>query len=638
MTVANQPDLRAYFDRAWYIAAYGADKLRVRRKPWQYYRRRGRHKLHAPQALFDSAWYLDRHPDVREAKLDPLAHYVAHGWREGRQPHPIFDPSWYRFRYPEVAAAGIEPLLYYLTVGWRQGHSPHPAFDAAGYLARYPDVASADLEPLGHYLAHGWREGRNPHPLFDLGWYLERNSDVALAGVEPLGHFLAAGWRERRQVSRWFSPSAYAAAASLPAEVNPLSHFLIHVYEPVASDAGQRAAAVVRYLPVEPSAEAAKPSASWSAPANAVADKGQPRAIAMYLPQFHRVPENDQWWGEGFTEWTNVGRARPMFTGHAQPRQPHPDIGCYDLDDETVLDRQAAMARRYGIHGFCFYHYWFAGRRILEKPVERLLASGRPDVPFCLCWANENWTRTWDGLDREVLLEQRHSPASDEQFLVELLPALRDRRYITVEGRPLLIIYRTGLLADAAATAERWRRIADREGLPGLYLAAMHSFDQADPRQIGFDAAIQFPPLQIPAANHAPGGVPGLSKEFCGSVLDYQEAVRHSLARPLPDYPLFRGVMPGWDNTPRRMERSTIWHHATPELYGRWLEATLEQMRREQPPQRQLVFINAWNEWGEGAALEPDLQHGYRLLEETAAALGRASAAGLPSQSLRHVA
>jgi len=610
------PNLRAYFDRAWYATTYGPGKPRLRWAPWRYYLRKGWRKGHSPRAVFAAAWYLARNPDVRAAGLEPLTHYATHGWREGRQPHPLFEPSWYRHRYPEVDATGQEPLLHYLREGWRKGYQPHPAFDAAGYLAHNPDVARAGLEPLAHYLEHGWREDRRPHPLFDLTWYRERNPDIALADVEPLGHFLDIGWREKREVSARFSPAAYLAACPRAAGENPWLHFLIHEYEPVADDVGRRTAAVIRYALPRP-----RPAAA-GAPASQATHPVDVRAIAMYLPQFHRVPENDRWWGEGFTEWTNVRRARPMFAGHEQPHEPHPDLGYYDLADEGVLERQAELARRHGIHGFCFYHYWFAGRRILERPVERLLAGGRPDLPFCLCWANENWTRTWDGLDREILLEQRHSPESDERFLAELLPALHDRRYITVEGRPLLAVYRAGLLADARATAERWRRIAERSGLPGLFLAAVHSFDRTDPRDFGFDAAIQFPPLQIPALNLASHRPPGMAREFAGAVLDYAAAMRHSLARELPDYPLFRGVMPGWDNTPRRMERATIWADASPEQYGRWLAAAVERMRREQPPERQLVFINAWNEWGEGAHLEPDLRHGYRYLEETAAVLG----------------
>jgi glycosyltransferase involved in cell wall biosynthesis len=346
------------------------------------------------------------------------------------------------------------------------------------------------------------------------------------------------------------------------------------------------------------------------------------RVIAMHLPQFHRIPENDAWWGEGFTEWTNVRRARPLFRGHEQPEVPHPDIGHYDLLEPGVLERQAEMARRYGIHGFCFYHYWFDGRRLLEKPLERLLATGQPDFPFCLCWANENWTRAWDGLDREVLVAQRHTPESDARFIRDLIPFLRDRRYIRVEGKPLVVVYRTALLPDPVSTAAIWRQICRAEGIGEIHLAAVRSFDKRDPRELGFDAAIQFPPLLTPARDHSTDPAIAADQTFRGSVFDYQDAARHALAEAPPGYPLYRGVMPAWDNTPRRQERGTAWINATPERYGAWLRETVALMGREQPPDRRLVFVNAWNEWAEGAHLEPDVRRGYRHLEETAAALG----------------
>ncbi len=614
MPRAPSPDPRPYFDARWYATTYGKGRLLIRQFPWAYYRRRGWRKVHSPCRLFAASWYLSRHPDVQTSGIDPLTHYVTHGWKEGRPPHPLFDPSWYVTRYPDVEATGIEPLLHYVTEGWRQGRSPHPAFDAVGYVAAHPEVAASGVEPLAHYLDHGWRQGYRPHPLFDVAWYLERNPDVALAGIEPLTHFVGSGWLERRDPSPRFSLAAFVSSQTraIEPDVNPFVHFLVTEYD-TARNLDERMARAAQYAP----AGVAAPAVTATGPVN----RGHVRGIAMYLPQFHRVPENDAWWGEGFTEWTNVRRARPMFAGHQQPHVPHPDVGYYDLADETVLERQAEMARRHGIHGFCFYHYWFDGRRILEKPVERLLASGKPDIPFCLCWANENWTRTWDGLEREVLLEQRHSSESDERFFRDLLPALRDPRYITVEGRLLLAVYRPGLLAEPAATADRWRRMAEREGLPGLHLVAFHSFDQNDPRSYGFDAAVQFPPLQIPAANIRDTGLADMDRQFRGGVLDYREAMCHSLARPSTPYPLYRGVMPGWDNTPRRMERATAWINSSPELYGRWLRAVIDKMQREQPAEHQLVFINAWNEWAEGAHLEPDSRNGYRNLEETAAAL-----------------
>ncbi len=630
----SQPpaDLEPYFDAAWYAARYGRGRWPFRRPPWADYQRGGWRLGRSPRQLFDAAWYRRRHPDVGAADVDPLFHYIQHGWREGRSPHPVFDVGWYLRQNPDVASAAAEPLAHYLSHGWREGRSPHPLFDVRAYLAAHPDVAAAGVEPLAHYLVHGWKEGRRPHPLFDPAWYLARHADAAAAGAEPLTHFLDAGWRERREASPEMSLAAYVASFAQPlaADVNPLVHFAVTEYAPAAESPAGITDLLRRYPhPVDRTSAPAGPLPAYPAAV---------RAIAMYLPQFHRVPENDHWWGPGFTEWTNVRRGRPMFAGHHQPHVPHPDVGYYDLDDETVLERQAALAREHGIHGFCFYHYWFDGRRILEKPVERLLRSGRPDFPFCLCWANENWTRTWDGLDREVLLEQRHGPDSDERFIRDLLPALRDPRYIHVDGKPLLAVYRPGLLAAPAETAARWRSICVQEGLPGLHLVAFHSFDRGDPRAYGFDAAVEFPPLQIPGVNLARTGVPGLMPEFRGGVLDYRAAISHSLARPTPPYPLYRGVMPGWDNTARRMERGTAWINSSPERYGLWLRGAVDRMRREQPPERQLVFINAWNEWAEGAHLEPDCRDGYRNLEETAAALlpRQGGAGGLPCRREPH--
>ncbi len=608
--------LRRYFNRRWYVSRYGR-KWHVRGFPWWYHRRRGWRKGFSPHPLFDSAWYLAEYPDVAHARIDPLSHYVEHGWREGRSPHPLFDTCWYLATNPDVASAGVEPLQHYLAHGWKEGRPPHPAFDPAWYLASHPDVAAARREPLAHYLEHGWQEGRQPHRLFDPERYRRQLPDAVARAGDPLTHYLTHGWREGLDPTSRFSVSAYVAslAEPLPESVNPFVHFLVTEYVPVAGDA----AAVERLL--ERFGGCHDTVVAGSSPVEADRHPGDVRAIAMYLPQFHRVPENDRWWGEGFTEWTNVRRARPMYPGHEQPHVPHDDVGYYDLDDPTVLERQAALAARYGIHGFCYYYYWFDGRRILEKPIERMLRSGKPDFPFCFCWANENWTRTWDGLDREILLEQRHSPDSDERFLHDLLPALQDPRYIRIEGKPLLAVYRPALLDDAAATADRWRKVAKQAGLEGLHLAAVQSFDRDDPRGFGFDSAIQFPPLLIPAADLAAGKEFRAEPGYRGQVRDYRDAVRHSLGQPRQRYPLFRGVMPRWDNTARRMERATSWVNATPERYGDWLRAAVAQTQAEHPDGRQFLFINAWNEWAEGAHLEPDTRHGYRYLEETLAAV-----------------
>ena len=344
------------------------------------------------------------------------------------------------------------------------------------------------------------------------------------------------------------------------------------------------------------------------------------RAIAIYLPQFHAIPENDQWWGKGFTEWTNVRRATPQYAGHYQPHIPHPDIGYYDLNDSAVLEKQAALARSAGIEGFCFYYYWFNGRRLLNMPTDRLLATGKPDFPFCFCWANENWTRTWDGGDNQILLGQEHSHESDERFILDMLPAFRDPRYIRVDGNPLLVVYRPGLLPDPAATARHWREICRREGIGEIFLGYMLGFEAPLPKDIGFDCAIQMPPLRSAAPVINESIKAHDSARFVGEVRDYRYL--SSMFDPaVICEDLWPGVCPSWDNTARRMERGHSWVYSSPEIYQQWLSKAVARARQVLPAQQRFVFINAWNEWAEGCHLEPDEKHGYAWLNATHFAL-----------------
>jgi glycosyltransferase involved in cell wall biosynthesis len=353
-----------------------------------------------------------------------------------------------------------------------------------------------------------------------------------------------------------------------------------------------------------------------------------PRLIAFYLPQYHPIPENDRWWGTGFTEWRNVARGQPMFEGHHQPQLPA-DLGFYDLRVPEVREAQAQLAATYGISGFCYYYYWFGGDRLLERPLQEVVETGRPDFPFCICWANETWTRRWDGSEDDVLIAQPHSADSDARFIDDVLPVLADRRYITVDGKPVLLVYRAELLADPPATAEAWRGRAREAGLPGLHLCAVRSFMTTDPRPLGFDAVVEFPPQQgvFPDIRHT---VRSLRPDFEGRILDYREVAHQFLTRPLPDYRMYRGVLVAWDNTARRMTRGQIIHHSSPELYQAWLAGLLRDSIRARRSD-DLIFINAWNEWAEGAHLEPDLRDGHRYLEATATAL---ASARLPQMTL----
>jgi lipopolysaccharide biosynthesis protein len=337
--------------------------------------------------------------------------------------------------------------------------------------------------------------------------------------------------------------------------------------------------------------------------------------VAFYLPQFHPIPENDLWWGEGFTEWKNVARALPQFEGHLQPRLPGA-LGFYDLRLTQTMRDQMTLAREHGISAFCTYFYWFAGKTLLEAPLRTWLDDPSMELPICLCWANENWSRRWDGRAEEILIGQDHGPADDLAFIAHVAGYLRDPRYLRVEGKPALLVYRPGLLPDAAATAARWRAWCRDAGIGEIHLAYVQSFDNVDPRDIGFDAAVSFPPnntsLEPVTARRTL-----INPDYSGQVLDWREL---AVTGPDPVYRLYPGVNPGWDNEARRSGRGRTYVHASPAGYAAWLRESVEVARRRSPA-APLVFVNAWNEWAEGAVLEPDALRGHAWLQATRAAL-----------------
>jgi lipopolysaccharide biosynthesis protein len=341
------------------------------------------------------------------------------------------------------------------------------------------------------------------------------------------------------------------------------------------------------------------------------------RLLAIHLPQFHPIPENDAWWGKGFTEWLNVVRARPQFPGHYQPHLPA-DLGFYDLRSPETREAQAELARTHVISGFFYYHYWFNGKLLLERPVREILESGRPDFPFCLCWANETWNRTWSGNEKEVLIGQKYSPEDDLAHIRWLLPYLKDPRYIRVSDKPVLFLYKASSLPDPICTARVWQAAARAAGLPGLYLVRFESnfvAETGDPARIGFDAAADFQPRSLGAKPlwwiRGP-----LRRYLTHGIFRYEDLISVAAARPAPPYKRYPCVMPGWDNTARRSEGARIWTGSTPELYERWLEDTLRQFRPFGPDE-DFVLVNAWNEWAEGNHLEPDQKWGRAYLEAT---------------------
>ena len=351
------------------------------------------------------------------------------------------------------------------------------------------------------------------------------------------------------------------------------------------------------------------------------------KAIAFYLPQFYPIPENDEWWGKGFTEWTNVTKARPRFRGHYQPHLPA-DLGFYDLRLPEAREAQTDLAKQYGLYGFCYFHYWFNGRRLLERPFNEVLSSGRPDFPFCLCWANQNWTRGWDGAEQKILVPQTYSHQDDLNHIRWLLRAFEDPRYIRVEDKPLFLVYRAGDLPCASDTSETWRAEAKKAGIGDIYLCAVesnHHRSRVDPTQIAFDATVEFQPSLFRRRSFLRKVrdrlLRGISNDL---ILDYSEIVERSLQASTPPHTWFRCVTPAWDNTSRRRTDALILEGASPKKYEDWLKSIVQRSRKLANGDK-LVFLNAWNEWAEGNHLEPCQRWGRGYLEATRAALGEHS-------------
>ena len=340
------------------------------------------------------------------------------------------------------------------------------------------------------------------------------------------------------------------------------------------------------------------------------------RVLPFYLPQFHPIPENDRWWGTGFTEWTNVSAARPVFAGHHQPKVSR-DMGFYDLRLDLVRDQQVDLARRHGVSGFMYYYYWFAGKRMLQLPIEQL-AAGDSDFPFCIMWANENWTRRWDGRSDDVLIGQDYDKVPAETFIDDILPFLLDDRYLKVDGRPLLSVYRPGQMADFPAVVKAWRKRASEHNLE-LHVVSVDvakEFDalEGSPEEAGLDGLMGFPPHNC-LWSWLPHEGLGVDSRFTGNLLSYRDLVQDAerrLARGVDDGS-FPGVMVTFDNTARRQWNSDLWFGSNPYTFRRWLAAAVRAVAHREASER-VVFINAWNEWAEGAVLEPSDRFGSTFL------------------------
>lgn len=542
---------------------------------------------------FDKEWYLIQNPDVRAGGVDPICHFLEFGSKEGRCPFPGFQPFEYISRYPEIQFGSVNPLVHFISSGnkkfalddwfcWNntliiQGSG---MFDEKYYIDTYPDIKTSSMTPIEHYFYCGWKEGNNPSPTFDSSQYLYRYPDIKKAGINPLLHYIVSGKIEGRIYSNdqldtscvLFNKSQYIEKQSFEHE---------------------------RTINIT---------------------QTDIKIIAFYLPQFHIIPENDKWWGQGFTDWVNVKKSYPLYDGHNQPRKAHSDIGYYDLSDWREIKKQSELAKRHGIFGFCFYHYWFHGKRLLSTPVDNLLDHPEIDINFCLCWANENWTRRWDGLDNDILISQKHSDQDDMLFIQDISKYFDDPRYIKIEDRPLLFIYRPSLFPNIKVTIQRWRKWSIDNGYGDLHLVASQAFDNfGDPRSYGFDAAYEFPPNQTDAYKINMANKFGQDKTEKYKLFSYSQYVdsliKNDKWNSKRAYEFYRCVMLAWDNTPRKGENGAhIFFNFSFDKYKKWLKKCIYLANKQLPEDRRIVFINAWNEWAEGTYLEPDTKYGYRAI------------------------
>jgi lipopolysaccharide biosynthesis protein len=340
------------------------------------------------------------------------------------------------------------------------------------------------------------------------------------------------------------------------------------------------------------------------------------RVIAFYLPQFHSTPENDFHWGQGFTEWTNVAKAAPGYVGHYQPHLPA-DLGFYDLRVRQTIERQATLGHRYGISGFCIYYYNFGQQRALDRAFEMIVGDQTIPFPYCICWANENWTRHWDGGSREIIFEQQYNDDALYGVLRDAVRYAKDPRYIRVNGKPLFLVYRPMLIPDPHTFAKITRRAFHEAGHGGVHLVYVESMEAATkgllPADRGFDASVEFPPHGLSAKAEDPVTI--IRGDFIGTRYDYEATILADIRRPLPDYKRYPCVFPSWDNTPRQPQRGDSFVNATPEAFQVYVEEKLEYIRRFLVGEERLLFVNAWNEWAEGCHLEPDRKFGHRWLE-----------------------
>lgn len=557
--------------------------------------------------LFIGAHYLREYPDVKDAGMDPLEHFVIIGDAEGRTPNPFFNPNWYRSQIG-IALGGSNTLLHYSMVGDKQNIQPIIGLDPEYVKQQVPNRKETALHSfIG---AKSFGAILNPNPLFDYRFYLTQYPDIVGSELDPYIHFIYYGAQEGRVPSNGFSWGYIKERFNLSGSNDEVFKKLMLNWRRLDWSKVQGESSVV--LVQQEVRENHRPAPQFE-PQLKLLDRAQKIDVefyAFYLPQFHQIPENNEWWGTGFTEWHNVVRGMPRFRSHYQPRIPS-DLGFYDLADGAVLEKQVAMAKQGGLDGFGFYYYNFGQKRLLEKPLEAFRDNKNLDFGYFLIWANESWSRRWDGSEKEVLLEQTYPKELVANLADDFVSYLADPRYKKIDGRQLLVIYRVSELPEPVKFVKSLRSALGKKGFdPLIYMA--QTFEDDDYKQYGLDGAIEFPPHKLSRKMQpiTPERVYERSPDL--RVYSYDQFVERAKAEKTSDHQI-RTCFPSWDNDGRRQGASSVVHGSTPEKFSTWLRYLVEEAKQN-PNAPKLVCINAWNEWGEGAYLEPDRRYGHAYL------------------------
>ena len=502
----------------------------------------------------------------------------------------------YKFCYPECEKTCLTPWQHYVIVGSRKGYDngTHPTektFFAAGYLEMYPDVAKAKVDPWRHYVLNGKQEGRDngTHPTektFFAAGYLEMYPDVEKVVLQT---------EQGDRNSRSTTGIKLGSNKKTTTDFTSYTNWIFDVHENNTHFVNNDEMCFSR-------------------------KETDPKIFAYYLPQFHSIPLNDKNFGKGFTEWTNVTRSSPLFLGHVQPRIPY-DLGFYSLDDISVIERQAKLAKQFGIYGFCFYYYWFSGERVLEKPL-RLFLNSKIDLHFHLMWANENWAKLWDGGNKEVILEQKFDFSMIDSFYQDILPYIKDERYEKINNKPILAIYRPTLFDKELflAFVSRLNNLAVKDGFKGFYFLGTNYSNFSEPKSYNLEGVIEFPP-------HGMRDLPKITDvEWFNyknrvTLYDLHKWVESKLYLKNTSFNVFKCCFPGWDNSPRKAYTGGLIYINHEDDFYNWLCGIIRWTKCHHSQNEQYIYINAWNEWGEGAFLEPDTRLGYKSLVNVRKAL-----------------